>query len=65
MMTFVDECESIIPLPFRMLIVYRALMKHSLHDEAQAQAQRAQFEYQRLLMSMRNDQLPETRFKIG
>lgn len=65
MMTFVNECEPIIPVPFRMLLVYRALMKHAMHDEAQAQAQRAQIEYQRLMMSMRNDQLMEMRFKVG
>ena len=65
MMTFVNECEPLIPPPFRMIIVYRALMKHAMHDEAQMQAQRAQIEYRRMLMSLRNDQLLEMRFSIG
>ena len=65
MMTFVNECEPIIPVPFRMLIVYKALMKHAMHDEAQAQAQRAQIEYNALIIAMRNDQVPEIGFSIG
>ena len=65
LMTITDECEPVVPQAFRMLIVYRALMKHAMHDESQFQAQRAQVEYNRMMMSMRNDQLPETRFKVG
>jgi hypothetical protein len=65
MMTFVNECETIIPVPFRMLIVYRALLDHAMSDEAQNQVPRAQLKYRELQMRMRNDQAPGMEFSIG
>ena len=65
MMTFVNECEPIVPVPFRMLIVYRALLDHAMSDEAEAQVPRAQIKYRELQMRMRNDQAPSMEFSIG